>query len=104
MDISLRIAQLESGQEEHLLLHPEIHMPYITKSWVTDTSNFMEKHNLQKETSNQWLPHTSCQNDEVIMTALIKKGLSNTSNTIYTSARCINNNGYFDSRWNGNQT
>ena len=32
MDISLRITKLESGQEEHLLLHPEIQIPYLTKS------------------------------------------------------------------------
>ena len=108
MDISLRIAQLESGQEEHLLLHPEIQIPYLTKSWVTDMRNFMEKHNLQIETSNQWSPHTSCQNDEMIMTALIQKGVSKYKQyhinacRVYLQVSTISDISTADG-WNGNQ-
>ena len=39
--------------------------------------NFMGKHKLQIETSNQWTVTPSCQHDEMIMKVLINKGVSN---------------------------
>ena len=76
MDISLCTAQLESGHEEQLLLHPRIKVKYLTNSWIKNLQDFLGSHKMQIEISNPWSPHTSCKHNAMIMPEMIKHGVS----------------------------
>ena len=44
--ISLKYSQMEAGISEHLLERPDIHIPYLTPTWITSMRQFMYQHNI----------------------------------------------------------
>ena len=44
--ISLKYSQIEGGIPEHLLERPDIHLSYLTPTWLTSMRQFMYQHNI----------------------------------------------------------
>ena len=50
--ISLKYSQLEASIPEHLLERPDIHLSYITPTWITSMRQFMYQHNVTVTVTN----------------------------------------------------
>jgi hypothetical protein len=44
--ISLKYSQIEAGIPQQLLERPDVHLPYITPTWITSMRQFMYLHNV----------------------------------------------------------
>ena len=76
MDISLCYSQMEAAWAEPLVQRPDITIPYLTSTWLTNMRDFMENHNFQIETSNEWSMRPQCENDTMLMKYFASRGVS----------------------------
>ena len=75
--IQLQASQIESGIGTPLLEEPDIHIPYLTPTWITSMRQFMSNHNL-RITITDLLPHSTLKgkHDQYIMEPHRLKGYS----------------------------
>jgi hypothetical protein len=65
---NVQYSQMESGITQPILEYPDIHLPYLTPTWITSIRQYLYRHNLTitlTETNNISLKG---QDDQVIMT------------------------------------
>ena len=65
--MNIQYSQLESGISEQLLEHPGIHIPYLTKTWVTSLRQFLYQHNLTVTVTDNLEVKFRCPADQCIM-------------------------------------
>ena len=59
-----------------MLQRPDITIPYLTNTWLTNMRDFMANHNFQIETSNEWSMRRQCENDTMLMEYFASRGVS----------------------------
>jgi hypothetical protein len=67
--ISLKYSQIEAGIPQHLLERPDIHLPYITPTWITSMRQFMYQHNITVTVTDTLCIVYSGPHDKCIMDA-----------------------------------
>jgi hypothetical protein len=65
--MSLKYSQIEAGISEHLLERPDIHLPYITSTWITSMRQFMYQHTVTVTITDTLTIIYSGKNDRCIM-------------------------------------
>jgi hypothetical protein len=67
---------MDAGRAEPLLQRPDITLPYLTNTWLTNMRDFMEHHNLQIERSNKWSMRLQCEKDTMLMEYFVSRRVS----------------------------
>ena len=67
--LTLKHLQQEAGIGEHLLECPDIHIPYLTPTWITSIRQYMSNHNLTMTITDVSAPQLNRAGDSFIMTA-----------------------------------
>lgn len=68
MITSIKTSQLESGLDKHLLLHPSIHVSYLTPMWATSICQYLHNHNMSVSLTDLLLDISpACHHDHIIM-------------------------------------
>ena len=67
--LTLKHLQQEAGIGEHLLECPDIHIPYLTPTWITSIRQYMSNHNLTITITDVSAPQLNRAGDSFIMTA-----------------------------------
>jgi hypothetical protein len=65
--ISIKYSQIEAGIKENILERPDIHISYMTPTWITSVRQFMYQHNLSLTFTNCIDIHFQGKYDECIM-------------------------------------
>ena len=67
MIISIKYSQIEAGIKEHILERPDIHISYLTPTWITSVRQFLYQHNLAVTITNTINIRFQGTNDACIM-------------------------------------
>ena len=67
MIISIKYSQIEAGIKEHILERPDIHISYLTPTWITSVRQFLYQHNLVVTITNTINIRFQGTNDACIM-------------------------------------
>ena len=65
--LSIKYTQLEAGIPFHILERPDIHLPYITPTWITSVRQFQYQHNIKVNISETLRINYSGKHDQCIM-------------------------------------
>jgi hypothetical protein len=65
--LSVKYTQLEAGISYNILERPDIHVPYISSTWITSVRQFLYQHNIRVTLSEILRIRYSCKNDQCIM-------------------------------------
>ena len=72
--LSIKATQMEAGIGEHILLHPDIQIPYVTNTWITSLRTFLSHHSIKINITNTLAIRYNGQRDACIMNPLYLKG------------------------------
>jgi hypothetical protein len=75
---SLQYSQREAGITAPLLERPDIHIPYLTKTWITSLRQYLYNHNLTISITGTHCNNPKGQNDRCIMQPDLLKGYTAT--------------------------
>ena len=67
--INVQHSQLESGITQPILEHPNIHLPYLTPTWITSIRQYLHRHNLTITLTDTYDIKPKGKEDLVIMSA-----------------------------------
>ncbi|KAI2497423.1 hypothetical protein MHU86_17081 [Fragilaria crotonensis] len=67
--INVQHSRLESGITQPILEHPNIHLPYLTPTWITSIRQYLHRHNLTITLTDTYDIKRNGTDDLVIMTA-----------------------------------
>ena len=76
IQISLALAQVESGKSFHLLEHPGSHIPYLTPTWITSLGTFLGSHHMAISQNNTPIATLCSDNDSLLMDSIQLAGMT----------------------------
>ena len=65
--LNLQYSQIEAGIGQSLLEHPEIHVSYLTTSWLLSLRQFLYNHNMTITVSDAYKIRLRGKNDQYVM-------------------------------------
>jgi hypothetical protein len=67
MILNVKYSQIEAGISENILEHTEVHLPYLTPTWITSIRQFLFQHSMQISLTDTLIVHMRSLQDQCIM-------------------------------------
>jgi hypothetical protein len=64
---NVQYSQMEAGILQPILDNPDIHIPYLTPTWITSIRQYLHRHNLTITLTDTYKISLKGKNDQVIM-------------------------------------